>query len=101
MQERGRRNVRPMTSPAGIARRHVIGRRVSFIVCYATEFQSEFWCSRNNQSACKDIMKSVLKVVKIALKLLILGWVVAYDKYKTALVSDPHHQIARVDFLRP
>jgi hypothetical protein len=37
-------------------------------------------------------------VVKSALKLLILGWVVVYDKYKTALVSDPHHRIALVDF---
>jgi hypothetical protein len=44
--------------------------------------------------ACKDIMNSVLKVVKSALKLLILRWVVVYDKYKTALVSDPHHRIA-------
>jgi hypothetical protein len=26
---------------------------------------------------------------------------VVYDKYKTALVSDPSHRIARVDFLRP
>jgi hypothetical protein len=41
---------------------------------------------------------SVLKVVKSALKLLILGWVVVYDKYKTALVSDPRHRIALVDF---
>jgi hypothetical protein len=34
------------------------------------------------------------------LKVLILAWVVVYDKYKTALVSDPRHRIARVDFLR-
>jgi hypothetical protein len=34
-------------------------------------------------------------------KPLILWWVVVYDKYKTALVSDPRHRIARVDFLRP
>jgi hypothetical protein len=39
-------DVRPMTSPANIARRHVIGH-VSFIVYYVTEFRSEFWCSRN------------------------------------------------------
>jgi hypothetical protein len=38
-------------------------------------------------------MNSILKVVKSALKLLILGWVVVYDKYKTALLSEsprPH-----------
>jgi hypothetical protein len=46
-------------------------------------------------------MKFVLKVVKSALKLLILGWVVVYDKYKTAHVSDPRHRIALVDFLWP
>jgi hypothetical protein len=46
-------------------------------------------------------MNSVLKVVKSALKLIILGWVVVYDKYKTALVSDSRHRIALVDFLRP
>jgi hypothetical protein len=46
-------------------------------------------------------MNSVLKVVKSALKLLILGWVVVYDKYKTALVSDPRHRIALVGFLWP
>jgi hypothetical protein len=46
-------------------------------------------------------MNSVLKVVKSALKLLILGWVVVYDKYKIALWSDPRHRIALVDFLRP
>jgi hypothetical protein len=40
-------------------------------------------------------MNSVLNVVKSALKLLILGGVVVYDKYKTALVSDP------ADFLWP
>jgi hypothetical protein len=49
----------------------------------------------------KDIMNSVLKVVKSALELLILGWVVVHDKYKTALVSDPRHRIALVDFLQP
>jgi hypothetical protein len=42
-------------------------------------------------------MNSVLNVVKSALKVLILWCVVAYDKYKTALVSDPHHRIALVD----
>jgi hypothetical protein len=46
-------------------------------------------------------MNYVLEVVKSALKLLILGWVVVYDKYKTALVSDPRHRIALIDFLRP
>jgi hypothetical protein len=46
-------------------------------------------------------MNSVLKVVKSALKLLILEWVVVYDIYKTALMSDPHHRIDFVDFLRP
>jgi hypothetical protein len=39
--------------------------------------------------------------LKSALKLLILGWVLVYDKYKTTLVSDPRHRIALVDFLRP
>jgi hypothetical protein len=51
--------------------------------------------------SCKDIMNSVLNVVKSALRVLILWWVVVYDKYKTTLVSDPRHRIARVDFLRP
>jgi hypothetical protein len=46
-------------------------------------------------------MNYVLKVVKSELKLLILGWVVVYDKYKTALVSDPRHRIALIGFLRP
>jgi hypothetical protein len=46
-------------------------------------------------------MNSVLKVVKSALKLLILWWVMVYDKYKTALMSDPSHWIALVDFLLP
>jgi hypothetical protein len=46
-------------------------------------------------------MNSVLKVVESELKLLILWWVVECDKYKTALVSDPRHRIAVVDFLRP
>jgi hypothetical protein len=53
------------------------------------------------QRACKDIMNSVLNVAKSALKVLILWWVVVHDKYKTALVSDPRHRIALVDFLRP
>jgi hypothetical protein len=42
--------------------------------------------------------KSVLKLVKSALRLLILGWVVVYDKYKTVLVSDPRHRITLVNF---
>jgi hypothetical protein len=46
-------------------------------------------------------MNSVLNVAKSALKVLILWWVVANDKYKTALVSDPRHRIALVDFLQP
>jgi hypothetical protein len=46
-------------------------------------------------------MNPVLKVVKSALKVLILEWVVVYDKYKTTLMSDPRHRIALVDFLRP
>jgi hypothetical protein len=50
---------------------------------------------------CMNIMNSVVKVDKSALKLLILGWVVVYDKYKTTLVSAPRHRIALVDFLRP
>jgi hypothetical protein len=29
--------------------------------------------------------------------MLILGWVEVYDKYKTALVSDPHHRITLVE----
>jgi hypothetical protein len=37
-------------------------------------------------------MNSVLKVDKCSLKLLILGWVVVYDKYKTTFVSDPRHE---------
>jgi hypothetical protein len=45
-------------------------------------------------------MNSVLNVVKSALKVLILWWVVVYDEYKTALVSDPRHRITLVDFLR-
>jgi hypothetical protein len=45
-------------------------------------------------------MNSVLNVAKSALKV-ILWWVVVYDKYKIALVSDPRQQIALVDFLRP
>jgi hypothetical protein len=36
-----------------------------------------------------------------ALKVLILWWVVVYDKYKTTLVSDPRDRIALIDFLRP
>jgi hypothetical protein len=85
------RDVRPMTSPAGIAWCHVIGR-VSFIVCYDTEFRSEQ--SKGMQRYHEFCRKS-------ALKLLILWWVVVYDKYKTTLVSDPRHRIALVDFLRP
>jgi hypothetical protein len=81
-----------MMSPAGIARCHIIGRCHSFLV---TSRNSDL-----NSGACKDIMNSVLKVVKSALKLVILGWVVVYDKYKTTLVSDPRHQIALVDILR-
>jgi hypothetical protein len=42
-------------------------------------------------------MNSVLNVVKSALKVLILWWVVVYDKYKTARVSDPRHWIALVE----
>jgi hypothetical protein len=38
-------------------------------------------------------MNSVLNVAKSALKVLILWCVVVYDKYKTALVSDPRHRI--------
>jgi hypothetical protein len=34
-------------------------------------------------------MNSVLNVVESTLKVLILWWVVVYDKYKTARVSDP------------
>jgi hypothetical protein len=52
------------------------------------------------QSKGKDIMNSVLNVIKSAL-IKVLRWVVVYDKYKTALVSDPHHRIALVDFLWP
>jgi hypothetical protein len=45
-------------------------------------------------------MNSVLNVGKSALKVLILWWVVVYDKNKTVLVSDPRHRIALVDFLQ-
>jgi hypothetical protein len=31
------------------------------------------------------------------LKVLILGWVVVYDKYKTPFTSDPSHRIALVE----
>jgi hypothetical protein len=41
-------------------------------------------------------MNSVLNVAKSALKVLILWWVVVYDEYKTALMSDPRHQIALI-----
>jgi hypothetical protein len=37
-------------------------------------------------------MNSVLNVVKSALKVIFLWWVVVYDKYKTVLVSDPRHR---------
>jgi hypothetical protein len=71
-----------------------------FIVCYVTEFRSESWCFRK----CSTIkghtkISWILSVAKSALKYLILWWVVVYDKYKTALVSDPRHRIALVDIL--
>jgi hypothetical protein len=71
-----------------------------FVTTQNSDLNSGAQETANNQRACKDIMNSVLKMVKSALKLLILGWVAVYDKYKTTLVSDPRHRIALVDFLQ-
>jgi hypothetical protein len=85
--------------------RQVLHDVTSSVVC-----NSLFVTSRNsnlNSGALETAEQSKVMqryhefCLKSALKLLILGWVVVYDKYKTALVFDPRHRIALVDFLRP
>jgi hypothetical protein len=85
-------------------RRQVLHVVTSSVVCHSlfvTSRKSDLNSGALETAEQSKGMQRYEFCLKSALKLLILGWVVVYDKYKTALVSDPRHRIALIDFLRP